>query len=350
MPKFKLSGAKAVEQKSGFEPYDGPTPSRKGFYRGVIKSMKHGANSSGSEGFSIVVELEAAPGDPKGHAQFDGYPMFARNIITSSSDGGALKEGAVRNLNNLLAALGTKDEPDVILADGDGDKVDVKKIGGINPIGRVVNIDMDFELYEGDRRPTVGGIYKYKEIDAEPTGNGRAAILDEADDEDDEADLMESEEAEGDEEADEYDARAEELAGLGIPALKKIAKELDVAVSGTKDKLIERILEAEFAEEDDEPEDADEADADEPDEDEAEDDDEADDEADDEDDEEEEDDEDEDEAAKAERIAELADLDRAALKKILKEIASDFTVLKRHTEDQLREQIVAVEFDDDLPF
>ena len=344
MPKFKLKGAKAVEQKTGFEPYDGPEPTRNGFYRGVIKVMKHGMNNSKSEGFAITLELEAAAGDPKGHAQFDGYPMFSRSIITSSADGSALKEGAQRNLDNLLAALGTSDEPEVVLEDSDEDKVNVLKIGGKKVVGAVVNVDVQLKMYEGERRPEVGGIYKYKEIDA-PTGVGRAAILDD-EEEEDESDLMESEEAEG-EEADEYDARAEELAGLGIPALKKIAKELEVGVSGTKDKLVERILEAEFAEEDEaedeeEPEDADEAE-------EAEDDEPEDDEEEEADDEEEEED-DEDEAAKAERVAELADFDRAALKKVLKEIASDFTVLKRHSDDDLRDKIVAVEFDEDLPF
>lgn len=342
MPKFKLSGAKAVEQKTGFEPYDGPEPTRPGFYRSIVKVMKHGTNNSGSEGFAITLELEAAPGDPKNHAQFDGMPLFSRSIITSSADGDALKEGAQRNLDNLLAALGTKDEPEVILADGEG-KVDVKKIGGKNPIGAVVNTEIGFEVYEGARRPTVAGIYKYKESDA-PTGDGRPAILD--DEEEDESDLLdEPEDAEdADGEADEYDARAEELDGLGIPALKKIAKELEIGVSGTKPKLIERILEAEFAEEE-------EAEDEEP-EDETEEVEEADDEA--EDDEEEPDDEeeeeDEDEAAKAERVEELSSVNRVDLKKILKEIAADFTVLKRHSDDDLREKIVAVEFDEDLPF
>lgn len=341
MPKFKLSGAKAVEQKTGFEPYDGPEPTRNGFYRGVIKNMKHGENNSKSEGFAITVELEAAPGDPKGHAQFDGFPMFSRSIITGTADGSALKEGAQRNLDNLLAALGTKDEPEVVLADGEG-KVDVLKIGGKNPIGTAINVDVQMKMYEGERRPEIGGIYKYKEIDA-PTGTGRASVLDDDDEpEDDEADLMD--EPEGDDgEADEYDARAEELDGLGLPALKKIAKELEIAVSGTKAVLIERILETEFAEEEegDEEEPDDEADEpdDEPDEDEA-DDDEPD----------EDDEDDEDDEARAERVAELADFDRVALKKVLKELEPDFTVLKRHTEDQLREKIVSIEFEEDLPF
>jgi hypothetical protein len=337
MPSFKLKGSKAQEAKSGFEPYDGPIPSRNGFYRAVIKVMKWGANSSGSSGFNITAELQAAPGDPKNHAQFDGYPMFSRSIITETADGSALKEGAQRNLDNLLAALGTKDEPDVVLADDDADKVDVKKIGGKNPIGAVVNIDLQMKMYEGERRPEVGGIYKYKEIDA--PSKGSAVVTD--DDEDDESDLMEgndeADEAEGDEE---YDARAEELEAMKIVPLRNIAKELGIKSSGTKDVVIAAILEAEFpeeddAEDDDEAEDADEVDEDEAEDDEAEDDDEAD---------------EEDDEEREARVAELADLQRAALKAILKEIAPDFTVLKRHTDDDLRTQIISVEFADDLPF
>ena len=343
MPKFKLSGVKAQEQKTGFEPYDGPEPTRNGFYRALIKVCKWGDNTSGSQGFSLTLELEAAAGDPKGHAVFDGFPMFSRSIITSGKDGEALKEGAQRNLSNFLAAIGAGDDPDVILEEGDEDKVNVKKIGKVNPIGRVVNIDLQMRLFEGDRRPEVGGIYPYKEIDA-PTGKGRAAVLDE---EDDESDLMESDGADEAEETDEgdeeYDARAEELDGLGIPALKKIAKELGLAVSGTKAALVERILDAEFAEDEDaEDEDEDETDeAEEVDEDEAEDDEEEDDEEGDEDDE-----------ARAEREAELAEItDRIALKRILKEVNADFTVLKRHSEDDLRAAILSAEFGDgDLPF
>lgn len=344
MPTFKLKGAKAVEVKSGFEPYDGPEPTRNGMYRAAIKVMKHGQNSSKSEGFSITLELEAAAGDPKGHAQFDGFPMFSRSIITETADGSALKEGAQRNLSNLLAALGTKDEPDVVLdPNDDGDKVNVLKIGGKKVVGAIVNVDVQMKMYEGERRPEVGGIYPYKEIDA-PTGKGRAAALepDEEPDED-ESDLLATEAEEGEDETeegdDEFAARQAELEALGIPALKAIAKEDGVGISGTKAALIERILDAEFAEEesdedaeDEESEDADEAE---------------DDEAEEVDDEEEAEEDDEEREA---RVAELAELARVALKAILKEIAPDFTVLKRHSDDELREQILGVEFAEDLPF
>lgn len=345
MPSFKLSGAKAVEQKSGFEPYDGPEPTRAGFYRALVKVMKHGLNAnSGSQGFAITLELDAAPGDPKGHAIFDGKPMFSRSIITSGKDDAPLKEGAVRNLNNLLAALGTGDEPQVVLdPDATGDKADVKKIGKVNPIGRVVNIDLGFELYEGDRRPTINGIYPYKEIDA-PASTGRPAALEPDEDEpEDESDLMEDEAEEAEEgEDDEYSARQAELEALGIPALKAIAKEDGVGVSGTKAALIERILDAEFAEED-EAEDAEEPD-DEPEDDEAEEEEAEDDEPEDEEEEE------EDDAEREARQAELDSMARPALKAVLKEIAPDFTVLKRHSDDDLRAEVLKVEFAEDLPF
>ena len=339
MPKLKLK-AKAVEQKSGFEPYDGPEPTRRGFYRSAIKKFQYGKKNSGSYGFFIVLELEAAKGDPKDHAKFDGYPMFSRNIITESSDGAALKEGAQRNLSNLLAALGTGDDPDVILAkDGDPDSgmVDVLKIGGKNPVGAIINVDMDFETYQDEKRPSVGGIYKFKE----EAGPSKASPKfeedeDEDEDEDDEADLMDS-----DEEASEVDERAAELDEMKTVELRKIAKELGVKSSGTKEVVIEAILDAEFPSDDDEAEDESEEESDDEDEvEEVEDDEEA------EEDEEEEDESDE----ESERLEELQSFDRVALKKILKEIAKDFTVLKRHSDDDLREAIINVEFGEDTPF
>lgn len=348
MPSFKLSGVKAQEVKSGFEPYDGPEPTRKGFYRAKIKSMKHGLNAnSGSLGFSIVLELEAAKGDPKDHAIFDGYPMFSRSIITESKGGVALKEGAQNNLQNLLAALGVKDEPDVVLANGDEDKVDVLKIGGKNPLNTVVNVDLNFEMYEGERRPQVGGIYKYNE----PTSGQSDKAKFVADDEEDDSDLLDADEEQT--EDDGYEERQAELSEMGIPALKKIAKELGVGISGTKAALIERILEAEYAEsdEDDEDEDAEDAEEDEEGTEETEETDDDEDEEDEEDDEEEDDEADEeDDEAKAEREAEIAEIARTGLKAILKEIAPDFTILKRHSDDDLRNQIIAVEFAEDLPF
>lgn len=346
MPSIKLKGAKAVERQSGFEPYDGPTPTRKGFYRGVIKKLQYRRNkNSQSMGFYIVAELEAAKGDPKDQAQFDGYPLFISSIITESGDGSELKEGAQRNLDNFLAALGTGDEPTIVFADGDPeDGVDVTKIGNRNPVGAAVNIDIGFEVYMGESRPKANGVYKLKDEVAAGPSKGKISAADLADEDDD---LFEPDE-EAEEDDGGYAEREAELLASSIPDLRKILKDdYDLPTSGTKPKLVERILEHEFAEADEaeeEPEE-DEAEVDEP-EDEAEDDEAEDDEAEDE----EEDEEEGDDAAYAAREEELNGFNRIALKAVLKSILPDFTVLKRHTDDELREQILGEEFGDELPF
>lgn len=343
MPSIKLpSGIKSQEVKSGFEAYDGPIPTQRGFYRALIRSMKWGKNSGGSYGFTIVADLQAASGDPKNHAQFDGFTMFSHSIITETADGSALKEGSVNNLSNLYFALGAKDDPNIVIAKGDPDesKLDVLKFDGKNPVGHVINIDMGFETYNGEQRPTASGIFKFKE---EAKSSGAKPTFKPSDDEeeDEDEDLQEDDA--------EFAAREEELNGLKLAEIKKIAKELKVT-GKNKAEIIEAILDAEFPEdgaaaldeedeeEDDESEEVEEAEDDE----EEEDDDEE------EDDEEEED---EDDEALQERSAELNNFDRAALKKIVKEVAPDFTVLKRHSDEDIREAILAAEFgDDETPF
>lgn len=357
MPSFKLTGAKSQEVKSGFEAYDGPEPTRKGFYRAVIKKMTWGLNKkSGSYGFTIVSELEAAKGDPKEHAMFDGFPMFSQGIITEGANGADLKEGSVKNLSNLLAALGAKDEPNVVLEQGgdpDEAKVTVLKIDGKNPVGTVINIDMAFGTYEGEKRPEVGGIFKYKGDDAPAAKKGAKleADPDEDEDSDDEADLMEgADDAAEDGEEMSEEERREELKGYQIADLKKILKDdYDLPVGGPKSALIDRIVEHEYAEGDEEDSPA-ALDEDEPDDaDEAEDADEADDDEDDDEGDEEEGD--EDDEARAEREAELAEFDRTALKAVLKEVAPDFKPLKRHTDDDFREAILHAEFgSEETPF
>lgn len=335
MPSIKSrmpSGVKSQEVKTGFESYDGPIPDKRGFYRAKITSLKWGKNSGGSYGFTLVANLEAAPGDPKGHAQFDGMPMFSHSIITETADGSALKEGSVNNLSNLYAALGAKDDPDVIVAPGDPDenKVDVTKIGGVNPIGRIVNIDLGFETYNGERRPTVAGIFAFKEEAGKTSRKATAVVEDEEpEDEEDESDLTEDDE--------EFAAREEELNAMTLAKIKGIAKEAGVT-GKNKAELIEAILDAEF------PEDGAAALDDEDDEDEAEDD-----EA--EEDDEEEDEEEEEDDGQAERAEELASFNRVALKKVLAEVDPSFRVLKKHSDDDLRDAILAAEFgEDETPF
>lgn len=347
MPSFKLSGIKSQEVKSGFESYDGEVPLKKGFYRAELKKLKFKQFSKGSKGFYIVVEMAAAKGDPKDHAKYNGFPMFIQNIITETADGSPLKEGSIGNLSNFLDALGVGDEPNVVVAPGEiEDGVDVLKIGGKNPIGAFVNIDLGTEMYNEELRPTSNGIYKVK---AEVGSKMSKPAFVAAEEEDEDEDLMAEEEAEeteeGAEEDEEFNARSAELEGLGIPALKKIAKDLKVTLGGKKDEIIGRILDAEFSaaalEEDDEAEEDEEEDgsSDVEIDDEEEEDDEA----------EEEDDEEDD--GSADRRTELDGLDRADLKTILKDVNAEFRVLKRNTDDELRDAIITAEFGDtETPF
>ncbi len=343
MPSIKSrmpSGVKSQEVKTGFEAYDGPIPDKRGFYRAKITSLKWGKNSGGSYGFTLVANLEAAPGDPKGHAQYDGMPMFSHSIITETSDGSPLKEGSINNLSNLYAALGAKDDPDVIVAPGDPDenKVDVTKVGTVNPIGRIINIDLGFETYNGERRPTVSGVFPFKEEAGKTPRKATAVVEDEEpeDEAEDESDLTEDDE--------EFAAREEELTAMTLAKIKGVAKELGVT-GKNKAELIEAILDAEFPEDgaaalDDEDEPEDEPEDDEAEEEEAEDEEE--------DDEEEEDEEDD---GQAERAEELSSFNRVALKKVLAEVDPSFRVLKKHSDDDLRDAILAAEFgEDETPF
>ena len=199
--------------------------------------------------------------------------------------------------------------------------------------------------YEGENRPEVSGIYPFRGADAGTASKKGPKFV--ADDED-ESDLMEGGDEEGDDE--EYEARVEELKGMGIPALRKLLKEdYDLPTSGKKDELIERILEHEFAEEDEGGAAAlaDDEDEDESDEDEVE---EGDEEEDEEEEGDEEDEDEEDEGESAARRSELESFDRAALKKILKSAAPDFKVFTRHTDEDLVNAIIDAEFGEETPF
>jgi hypothetical protein len=134
-------------------------------------------------------------------------------------------------------------------------------------------------------------------------------------DEPDEPDEVDEDET-TEEEDDAADARAEELDGLGLAELRKIAKGLGVTGKG-KDGLIDAILDAEFGEPDDE-----DADEEEP-----EDDEEAEEEEADEDDEPEGD--------------EFDDMNRAALKKYNTAEGLGVKVTTKMTDDELRDAIRA---------
>lgn len=323
MPSIKRSGVKSREVKTGFEAYDGPEPNKRAVYRSKIAQFNYKQFRSGATGYAIMLELEAQSGDPKGHAQYDGYPIWT-NVVFGD------KEAMINKENNLYAALGVKDEPNVVFEEGELENgVKVKTIGGKNPIGAIVNADIKIGSYEGSPRPEVDSIFKVRDINA----NVAKAVS--APPEEDEP---EDEEVEGDEV--DYDARLKELKGASISDLRTIAEsDYDLEIKGLKKlDLVQAILDEEFP-----PEDEEEA------EDEAEEDEEEDDEEDD--DEEEEDDEDE----RAEREAELSGLTRIQLKSAIRKVDPDFTVKKSHTEEDLIAAILDAEFgpedeDEETPF
>jgi hypothetical protein len=335
MPSIKRS-SKAVEVKTGFETYDGPMPGR-GMYRGRITKLAYREYGTGTTGLQAVVILEAVKGDPKNHAQFDGYTAFGRVFFTDS-------EQAQARESNFYAALGLKDNPTIVTEDGDiSDRsgVTVTKIGGKNPVGAFVNVDLRVSR-DRDGEMEVDGMYKVKEISAASTVRNSSPVSDDAADEDDdlmedeaEDETAEEEEAEESEEDAEVIAREAELTKLTLAKLRAEAKNLEIDTTGLKkDELISEILDAEFgvAEEEDESEEDEEAEEEE--EDEAEEEEEEEEEGDD----------------QAERKAELDALDRTGLKKILKGLQPDFVVRKNHSDDDLVAAILDSEFGDETPF
>lgn len=341
--KFKLA-SKAKRVKGQYEPYDGPEITRNGIYRARLKQLKYLKRNSGNYGFAIVAELEAAAGDPKKHAQFDGMPFFPNQVLTGTADGSPLKEGSQNTLDNFLVAIGAKENPEVVCEDGDPDDgpIVVKSIGGKNPIGALLNLDIQMKLYNGELRPEVNSILPCED---EPSSKKSAPLPKPAKDEDDEDDLMDPDDEM--DENEEFEERQEELNGMKIAELRKIAgDDLDLETKGLKkSELIEAILEEEFP--------SDSAAALDDDEDEA---DEEDDEDYDEDDEDEEDEEEDDRVDEKTRRKELKKLSRPKLKAILMELDEDARVKKSEDEKDLLERIIDLEYgddddeDDEIPF
>lgn len=325
MPSVKRSNVKSAEVKTGFESYDGPEPGKRGMYRSKLRILQFGTFASGAQGFKVLVELEAGKGDPKGHAQFDGYPIWS-NLVFGDKEAMLTREG------NFYAALGLKDGPAIVFDGKVGEPkvfVDVKTLGGktLSQLQKIFfNTDIKMGTYNDELRPEVDGIYKLN--DQTPAGK-KTPVASAADEEpeEDESDLMESEEEEDEsEEAATIEERIAELEDATLKDLKALAAEYELEVKPvTKKKLIDAITEYEFSEDEEEDEEEEE---DEPEEEEVEE-------------EEEESDE------RAEREAELGELDRTGLKRILGKANPDFKVYRSTEDSELVEAILNAEFGDD---
>lgn len=335
--KFKLASA-AKRVKTGFEPYSGPEVKRAGVYRASLKKLKYEKKQSENYGFSIVFELEAAPGDPKGHAEYDGAPFFSRTIVTQMADGSPLKEGSQNNLDNFLHAIGAGANPEVLLEDGDVEEgpIVIKRIGGKDPVGAIVNLEIQMRTYNGEIRPEIASIFEF--VGEKASAKKATPLPKQIDDDEDEADLLDDID-EGVEAEDEYAAREAELAALALPALRKIATgEYDLEIKGLKKaEIVDAILEHEFSDEAAVLEDA---------EDDLEEEDDEDIEELEEDDEDIEEEEEDDEEARRE---ELSAMSRVQLKKILVGLDKSARVRSKETDEDLVERILELE-SEEAPF
>jgi hypothetical protein len=301
---------------STFTVYAGDDP-RPGGYRGVIKQVDIVKSKGDNLMLRPVIELKAQAGSEK--AKYDGYPVFP-NIVLTDTEANVQREQAF-----YMAVCGKQDAD--ITADGtpekfkagDGQKCKVTKIGGVNPVGKVVNVRLTMSA-ASDEYPS------RLECNMVFAASDGGSIPVETDDVDD---------IEGDvEDADEYEE--DDLLKLGLPALRKIlveefgvAKE-DAAALKKKADLVSEILEAQAG--DDEEEDDEEAE-----EEEAEDDEE---------DEDEDEEDDEEEDKEAELREEFGAFNRVQLKAEISKRKPDFKFLKSHTDEALLEKAVELALED----
>lgn len=303
MPSLKRN-VKHAPDRSGFEVYDGPSTIPAGLYEGVLKSVKLQKTRAGDYMFRLVVELDDKSTERKERTV--GFPAFGNLVLME-------KEALLAREKAFYRAVCGQDDVHVVYEDGvDDGPVKVTKIGGKNPVGVRVKAEIQDDTYQGETRSVLNAVYPLGKPTTPVTSD---AAADEPEDEPEE-------ETDGPDEAD-AEAREAELKALGVAALRKIAKELDLDTDGVKKaELIEAILDEEFGEAGD----ADEDEGDEPEDEEDEEDEDS------TDDEEEEDDE-------SELVAlekELAGMDRAGIKAKLKELGYDGKVLKSHSDDDLR--------------
>jgi hypothetical protein len=233
MPSLKRN-VKNAPDSTGFESYDGQNPPMQNkMYRGKIEVARVREAATGTIGINLLVKFEAKKGD-KENAKYDGYPAWVDLWLAD-------KEPNQAREKNLYRALGVPDSKleDVNVVHNDiDDGGEIKKVSGRNPIGRVVMIDMKVDRYEGENRLKGDAIYPVKDQSSK-------SVAEEPEEEpDDEDDLIEP-----DEDGDvDYEEREEELKGMALGALRKLASgDYDIETKGVKkDVLVTEILTQEY--------------------------------------------------------------------------------------------------------
>jgi hypothetical protein len=294
--------------ESPFQVYAGDDP-KPGGYRAILRRVSVVKSSGDNLMYKPILELKAAPGSDK--SKYDGYPVFPQIVMTDNESNLQREQAFYQAVCGKKDADVSTDVDPSKFKPSDGQKAKVLKIGGVKPEDIVVNVKLRIKPASGDYPAGLECDMIFASRDEQPA----APSTDEED-----------EEADGEEEIAEY--TEDELMEMGLPALRAILVDefgvdaADAKLIKVKKTLVARILEEQAAEED-EDEDAEE--------------DEEEEESDEESDEEEEE---EDDDPEAELRAELAELDRTALKERIKKMKSDFKFLKSQSDADLVDWIV----------
>lgn len=214
MPTLKFGHLDEVDtDSSGFEIYDGPTP-KPGIYTAKIKVMRVKMSKAGNAYFSILTEFCDDSSADK--AETVGFPLWV-NITPGDAEVQQIRTA------QLFRAICGKKGPNVTHEElDDGGKV--LKVGGKDPLGTEVRVEVKREVYEGESRAVAQSILpsKAKKEEAE------------------EIEEVEEEEVEVEEVEEETEEEAEAIAysvasKKSLPALKKIAKEAGYEASDLKE-------------------------------------------------------------------------------------------------------------------
>jgi hypothetical protein len=149
MPQLKRNTAHA-EDRTPFGVYDGETP-RRGNYPGIIRLAQLKTFKTGTQAFRFLVELDAPEDSNK--AKYNGFPAWTKVFIGESDYQLAMEKA-------LYVAITGQPDVTVVFEKSDGDTAKITKIGGVDPVGVRVRVDLE----EDDRGPEWGmvgsGIYK----------------------------------------------------------------------------------------------------------------------------------------------------------------------------------------------
>jgi pyruvate/2-oxoglutarate dehydrogenase complex dihydrolipoamide acyltransferase (E2) component len=123
LPTIRRDASKA-EERAPFGVYDGPEPPD-ATYHGVIRTATLRTSKQGNDYLNFLVSLDAAPDSSK--AQYNGFAAWTK-VTLDGSDAGLSRE------RSTYMAIAGKPEVAILTDDSKPDPK-VTKIGGVNPIG-----------------------------------------------------------------------------------------------------------------------------------------------------------------------------------------------------------------------